>query len=145
MNNEVKQAANANKGMVANALALFGGKSLPGGSSGDPLPGLSVNDLSTAEQSALAEQSKKRGRNEAGGAVGTNTGGAVGINKLDLMSLLKEQADNSANATKLFLSNALSEFTEQSISKNSELLATFGEGVEEQLEQVNTRVEKGRR
>ena len=57
------------------------------------------------------------------------------------MSLLKEQQDSSTIATKQFLSNALSEFTEKSIERNFTLLATFGEGINEQLGLVNKRVE----
>ena len=54
--------------------------------------------------------------------------GAVVINKLDLMALLSEQ---NASTKQL-----LSQHTEQ----NSRTLATFGEGIQEKLEQFNCRV-----
>ena len=123
--------------MVANALALWSGKSGAGTSSGDALPELSVRDLSSAEQRALVDAKKRK--NADGGFVGTASHsdiGAGGINKLDLMSLLKEQQDSSAIATKQFLPTALSEFTEKPIERNSTVLATFGEGIKEQFETV---------
>ena len=76
-------------GYVAKALALFGGKS-----ANEVLPGLSITDLSSAEQGALVEAKKRK--NASGGTVvnpGPGSGssgseGVVGITKLDIMSLL---------------------------------------------------------
>ena len=53
------------------------------------------------------------------------------------MSLLKEEQDSSTNATKLLLS----QHTDQTIAQNIKHLATFGEGIQEQLGQFSCRVE----
>ena len=95
-------------GLVANALALFQGKPGAEDSGRDPLSGLSITDLSSAEQSALVDA--KKHKNASGGSAGSGSAsgqpdnGSVVINKLDLMSLLKEQQDGSTNATKILLS-----------------------------------------
>ena len=77
------------------------------------------------------------GTGGSGAASSQSDNGGGGINKLDLMSLLKEQQEGTAIATK----QLLSEYTEQSIERNTSLLATFGEGIQEQLGQFNNRVE----
>ena len=116
--------------MVASALALFQGRAGADDPGRDPLSGLSLSDLSGAEQSALVEAKKRK--NASGGSAGsTGSGsgqhdGAVVVNKLDLMSLRKEQQDSSTNATKLLLS----QHTDQTIAQNTKLLATFGEGIQ---------------
>ena len=117
------QSTVAKPGMVANALALLQGKSGAEDSKRDPLSGLSVTDLSSSEQNALVEAKKRK--HASGGSVGTGAAssqsdnGGGGIKKLDLMSLLKEQQEGTAIATKQFLS----EYTEQSIERNTSLLA----------------------
>ena len=131
----------AKTGVVASALALFQGRPGADDPGRDPLSGLSLSDLSGAEQSALVEAKKRK--NASGGSAGSagsgsgQLDGAVVVNKLDLMSLLKEQQDSSTNATKLLLS----QHTDQTIAQNTKLLATFGEGVQQQLGQFNCRVE----
>ena len=103
---------------------------------------MSVRDLSSAEQLALVDAKKRKiADGESVGSVSHSDTRAGRINKLDIMSLLKEQQDSSIIATKQLLSNALPEFTEKSIERNSTLLATFGEGINEQLGLVNKRVE----
>ena len=95
---------------MANALALF-----QGNSGNEVLPGLSLSDLSSTEQGALIEAKRKK---NADGATVVNPGpgsgssgseGVVGITKLDIMSLLKEQSEVATHATKILLS----EHTEQ--------------------------------
>ena len=131
------------KGIVAKTLAVF-----QGNSGTEALPGLQVSDMSGAEQSAVAEAKKRKGENggnvvtpQSGsgsfGSGGVAVGdGAVVINKLDLMSLLHEQSVTATNATKLLLS----QHTELTNAQNSRTLATFGEGIQEKLEQFNCRV-----
>ena len=80
---------------------------------------------------------KRRGN--AGGVV---QGGSVGLNQFDLMAMLKEQSDNTNKATEISISNALSEFSYRTVAKNTTLLATFGEGMQEQLGQFNDRFGK---
>jgi len=123
------------KGIVAKTLAVF-----QGNSGTEAFPGLQVSDMSGAEQSAVAEAKKRKGGNggnvvtpqSGSGSVGSSGvavgDGAVVINKLDLMAFLSEQ---NASTKQL-----LSQHTEQ----NSRTLATFGEGIQEKLEQFNCRV-----
>ena len=116
MNNE-QQTGVPNKGMVANAMAMWSRKDGTGTPSGESLPGVSVRDLSSAEQLALVDAKKRKNADcetvgTAGSASHSDTG-AGGINKLDFMSVLKEQQDSSTIATKQLLSNALSAFTEK--------------------------------
>ena len=128
-------------GVVASALALFQCRPGADDSGRDPLSGLSLSDLSGAEQSALVEAKKRKSASGgSAGSAGYGSGqhdGAVVVNKLDLMSLLEEQQDSSTNATKLLLS----QHTDQTFAQNTKLLATFGEGIQEQLGQFNCRVE----
>ena len=102
-----QQPTVAKPGMVANALALFQGKPGAEDSKRDPLSGLSVTDLSSSEQDALVEAKKRKhasGGNVGSGAASSQSdNGGGGINKLDLMSLLKEQQEGTAIATKQFL------------------------------------------
>ena len=106
MSNE-QQNGLQNKGMVANAMAMWSGKAGTNTPKGDPLPGVFGKDLSSAEQLALVDAKKRK--NADGESVGTagsashSDTGAGGINKLDLMSSLKEQQDSSTIATKQFL------------------------------------------
>ena len=129
-----------NTGMVAKTLALFQCKSWVGEPGRDPLPSLSINDLSGPEQTALVDAKKRK--NSDGGSAGSGSGsgggggggdGAVVINKLDLMSLLHEQNVSTTNATKLLLE----QHTEITTVQNAKTLATFGEGIQEKLEQFN--------
>ena len=107
------------QGLVANAVAMWRGKS-----GTESLPGISVNDLSSAEQTAVAEAKKRKSAN--GEMVGTGSGsgasssdGVVGITKRDIMSLLAEQQEVATHANKILLSEALAQTT----SRNSQLLA----------------------
>ena len=136
---------NSETGFVANALAVFHGNSET-----QVLPGLEVSELSGAEQNAVAEAKKRKGA-DGGTMVTPQSGsgshgsgeaavgdGAVVINKLDLMSLLSEQSVTATNATK----QLLEQHTELTNAQNSRTLATFGEGIQEKLEQFNSRVSK---
>ena len=117
-------------GMVANVLSRFQGKA-----AGEVLPGLSPADMSSAEQTALVDAKKRKNAN--GEFVGTGpcgsgssgSEGVGGITKLDIMSRLKEQSEVATHATKILLS----EHTEQINSRNTTLLGTFGEGIQEQF------------
>ena len=124
------------QGLVANAVALWRGKA-----GTESLPGISVNDLSSAEQYAVAEAKKRK--NADGEVVGNGSGsgasssvGMVGITKRDILSLLADQQEVATQANKMLLSEALAQTT----TRNTQLLATFGEGIQEQLGQVNSRV-----
>ena len=123
-------------GMVASAVALWRGK--PGS---DALRGLSVSDLSGAEQQAVVDAKKRK--NSEGQLVGNGSGsnasssnGMVGISKCDIMALLAEQQEVATHANRMLLSRALN----QTQARNSKILATFGEGIQEQLGAVNDRV-----
>ena len=59
--------------MVASALALFQGKPGADEPGRDPLSGLSLSDLSGAEQRALVKGKKRK--NAAGGSVGSTGSG----------------------------------------------------------------------
>ena len=119
MSNGNQQSAKT--GMVATALVLFQGRPGADDTGRDPLSGLSLSDLSGAEQSALVEAKKRKnafGGSAGSGSAGPGSGqhdGAVVVNKLDLMSLLKEQQDSSTNATK----QLLSQHTDQTIAQNT--------------------------
>ena len=124
------------QGLVANAVALWRGKA-----GTESLPGISVNDLSSAEQYAVAEAKKRK--NADGEVVGNGSGsgasssvGMVGITKRDILSLLADQQEVATQANKMLLSEALAQTT----TRNTQLLATFGEGIQEQLGAVNDRV-----
>ena len=139
MSNGDQQMSNASqppKGMVANALALFQGKS-----ESESPPGISASDLSSAEQDALVEAKKRKSAfGEKVGSGASSTSGSVvgtaGLTKRDIMSLLSEQQKEATHANKILLSEAL----EQTTTRNTKLLAAFGEGIQEQLGQVNSRV-----
>ena len=122
--------------MVANAVALLRGRS-----GTEALPGISVTDLSSAEQDAVADAKKRK--NSEGQLVGNGSGsgasssnGVVGISKSDIMSLLAEQQEVATQANRMLLSEAL----DQTQARNTKILATFGEGIQEQLGAVNDRV-----
>ena len=124
------------QGMVANAVALLRGRS-----GTEALPGISVTDLSSAEQDAVADAKKRK--NLEGQVVGNGSGsgasssnGVVGISKIDIMSLLAEQQEVATQANKMLLSEAL----DQTQARNTKILATSGEGIQEQLGMVNNRV-----
>ena len=68
MNNDQKTGL-PNKGMVANAMAMWSGKAGAGTPSGESLPGVSVRDLSSAEQLALVDAKKRK--NADGESVGS--------------------------------------------------------------------------
>ena len=123
-------------GMVANAVAMFRGR--PGT---DALRGISVADLSSAEQQAVVDAKKRKnaegqlvGNGSGSGASGSN--GVGGISKCDIMALLAEQQEVATQANRMLLSEAL----DQTQARNSKILATFGEGIQEQLGAVNDRV-----
>ena len=139
MSNGDQQMSNASqppKGMVANALALFQGKS-----ESESPPGISASDLSSAEQDALVEAKKRKSAfgDKVGSGASSTSGsvvGTAGLTKRDIMSLLSEQQKEATHANKILLSEAL----EQTTTRNTKLLAAFGEGIQEQLGQVNSRV-----
>ena len=93
--NDEQQKGLQNQGMVANAMALWNGKAGANTPKGDSLQGVSVRDLSSAEQLALVDAKKRKNANGdsvgASGSASHSDTGAGGINKLHLMSLLKEQ------------------------------------------------------
>ena len=141
MGDEAKMSASsqitgaAHPGFVANTVALFRGRSAP-----DPSAGIKPTDLSGAEQQAV--DAKKR-KSEDGQLVcngsGSNSSGAngvTGISKSDIMSLLAQQQDEVLQSNRVLLSEAL----DQTQSRTTKLLATFGEGIQEQLGVVNDRV-----
>ena len=123
-------------GYVANAVALLRGRPVA-----DPLRGISPADLSSAEQQAVVE-AKKRKNSEGqlvcngSGSNSSGSNGVAGISKTDILALLAQQQDVANQANRMLLSEAL----DQTQARNSQLLATFGEGIQEQLGAVNDRV-----
>jgi hypothetical protein len=97
--------------------------------------------LSSAEQQAVADAKKRKvpegqlvGNGSGSGASSAN--GVGGISKCDILALLAEQQEVATQANRMLLSEAL----DQTQARNTKILATFGEGIQEQLGAVNDRV-----
>ena len=122
-------------GFVANTVAMFRGMSAP-----DPNSGIKPADPTGAEQQAMdAKKRKSQDGQLACIGSGSNSSGAngvTGISKSDIMSLLAQQQDEVLQSNRVLLSEAL----DQTHTRTSKLLATFGEGIQEQLGVVNARV-----
>ena len=137
MSNQHVASGAAAPGYVANAVALLRGRPVA-----DPLRGIVPTNLSSAEQQAVCDAKKRKNEegqlvcNGSGSNNSSGSNGVAGISKTDILALLAQQQDVATQANRMLLSEAL----DQTQSRNTQLLATFGEGIQEQLGAVNDRV-----